>query len=212
MSKNLKQYFSRKYFFEYCSQIKIYFIISTLIFVLSMIIGWVFSDLVASFVNPAINQMSQEVATEGMIFTEIFSNNLQADFLTMVSGLFFSIISLFGIIYNGMIIGYILGTSSDLLFVILLIVPHGIFEIPASILSLSVALMITHLCIRCIKGIFYRSLTLTGEILRSKSLINAVIISAIVIFILLVIAAFIEVYVTEGVAIAILKFLAFFFS
>ncbi len=76
------------------------------------------------------------------------------------------------------------------------IIPHGIFEIPSSVFALSGALMITSFELKIIKGVLSSKTTVKEEIENSIYLIKDAIISVGIVFLLLIIAAFIETFIT----------------
>ena len=74
-----------------------------------------------------------------MIFLFIFLNNAIKGFFVLVLGMFFGIIPLLFIFLNGELIGIVLGISQikglGISRIIVGIIPHGILEIPAIMLS-----------------------------------------------------------------------------
>ena len=85
----------------------------------------------------------------------IFLHNLTADSIMVLGGFLFSIISLFALCFNAASIGFPFG--SDLLFASAGILPHGIIEYSATIVSVVAALKITKLEIEMIKTRSFRS-------------------------------------------------------
>ena len=68
----------------------------------------------------------------------IFSNNIQATFLSMLLGSFFGIFSIFNALLNGFVLGVAANMSvfENGGLSLLRILPHGIFELPAVFISL----------------------------------------------------------------------------
>lgn len=153
-----------------------------------------------------IKNMVNSISTDGITFESIFLNNIQANLLIVTGGIFFSIFSFISLFVNGILIGFV-GTLTPTLTFLLYVLPHGVFELPAIILSFTTALMITKLVIRLLKGIVSINLTLKGQIYMSKDLIKAIVMSLMIMVLLLIIAAFIEVYITPSLAEFILNIL-----
>lgn len=88
------------------------------------------------------------------VFLFIFLNNSIKTFLSLVLGFFFGLIPLIFITVNGLVIGlviYVVSLDIGFLKIILGILPHGIFEITATILTQAIGLWL---------GIkFYKTLT-----------------------------------------------------
>lgn len=84
--------------------------------------------------------------TEGMNFSEltmfIFFNNLQSSFLGMVFGIILGIFPVISIVANGYLLGFVASRTvqAESIFVLWRLIPHGIFELPALIISLGLGL------------------------------------------------------------------------
>ena len=119
-------------------------IIISLLFFATVTVGWV-----GTMQNPAVGEnlmklFEKEVAGQIMgkdstdIFVKLFFNNLEACLLLFLGGASFGILTIFIMSLNGILIGSILEIvhkDHSVAFVIAAILPHGIFEIPAFILS-----------------------------------------------------------------------------
>ncbi|KYO65175.1 stage II sporulation protein M [Thermovenabulum gondwanense] len=74
----------------------------------------------------------------------IFQNNVKALLLMMFGGIFFGIIPLIGMIFNGLLIGIMLAMvfyeGKTLAFFLATLLPHGILELPVIILGASFGL------------------------------------------------------------------------
>ncbi len=119
-------------------------IVTFLLFFASITVGWV-----GSAQNPAIGEelmslFEKEVAgqmdgTDPLDMSlKLFANNLQACILLFLGGATFGILTIFIMSLNGIVIGAIMELvhkDHTPLFVAAAIVPHGIFEIPAFIIS-----------------------------------------------------------------------------
>lgn len=162
-------------------------IISTVIFFLSILIGCILSGAIDQFMISVLNSLKGKFSEEGLTTISIFKNNFQSAFLTYAGGVI-GIITGIVLFFNGLIIGYVV-TKYPIS--IIYIVPHGIFEIPALILSgaagFRITSMIIHVLISLSKG------TPINE--RYWELKDSLILFVIAV-ILLIIAAFIEANIT----------------
>ncbi len=133
--------------------------------------------------NGTANQTSATVNKTSTI--DLFLHNLFADFVVIVGGLLFSILSLVVTIFNGLTIGVPFG--ADLTYAIVTILPHGILEYTALVFSLACAFNITKLEIKMIKNRSFKN-TLNEH----KRELKDILIMCLIVFILLLIAAIIE--------------------
>lgn len=119
-------------------------IVISLLFFISITIGWIGSagnpsmgqELIKLFEKEVAGQMDDTDSVDMCL--KIFANNLQACILLFLGGATFGILTLFIMSLNGIVIGAIMEivhTDHTPLFVAAAILPHGIFEIPAFILS-----------------------------------------------------------------------------
>lgn len=125
----------------------------------------------------------------------ILWNNLIGVAVTLTGALTFGMLSIISLFVNGLIVGGLLGitvgyTSPVLLAALLL--PHGIFELPALWLAGAIGLRIAHRLVRYLWGT-------DDEILTHLEMVE-VIILIIITVLLLVIAAWIEVTLTPEIA------------
>ena len=72
----------------------------------------------------------------------IFLNNLQSSFLGMIFGAFFGIFPFLILVLNGYLLGFVASASvqQEGIFVLLRLLPHGIFELPAVFISTGLGL------------------------------------------------------------------------
>ncbi len=98
-------------------------------------------ELANEFINSLFSQFEFTIKLPHyLLFLLIFLNNSIKSFLAVVLGVFFAIPPLFFVISNGALLGIVIGAKSSevgLAKVLLLIVPHGVVEIPALILAAS---------------------------------------------------------------------------
>lgn len=119
-------------------------IVTFLLFFATMMVGWV-----AAAQNPSVGEdllklFEKEVAgqmdgtNQSDMCLKLFLNNLQACILLFLGGATFGILTIFIMSLNGIVIGAIMELvhkDHSPLFVAAAILPHGIFEIPAFIIS-----------------------------------------------------------------------------
>jgi|WetSurMetagenome_2_1015567.scaffolds.fasta_scaffold112749_2 stage II sporulation protein M len=121
-----------------------YFFIVSAIFLVFVVIGFFFPIFFIDYINQFIKQIVAQ--TNGMnsiqLFIFILQNNVSAAFLGLVLGFFLGVMPIFYAAFNGYLIGFVankvVAVSGGL--VLLKLFPHGIFEIPALILSLGLGL------------------------------------------------------------------------
>src|SRR5271157_1858235 len=119
-------------------------IITLLLFITTMCVGWIGSaqnpsvgdELLKLFEKEVAGQISGENPADMCI--KLFANNLEACIFLFLGGASFGIFTIFIMSLNGIVIGAIMEIVSkahSALFVAAAILPHGIFEIPAFIIS-----------------------------------------------------------------------------
>lgn len=203
---DLKQFVSRKYLSEYSTRIKPYFLISLVFFLATVLLGFLLADVFKSIGIELLNQIISEVPKQSITATYLFKNNLTVNLIIIAGGFLFSIISTLVIFINGFVIGFTYWIISNPILFMLYILPHGIFELTATILSFGVSLMITRIVCRLIRGIFNKESTIKKEYDNSKLLITDILFSIFFIIILLLLAAFIEAYLTVPLANFFMRF------
>ena len=129
---------------DYLKESKVYLWIMIGIFVISAVIGFLFPVFFIETIAEFITQL--EETTAGMNFFQLFSfilwNNAKSAFFGMILGL---ILGIFPVVMSFMN-GYVLGFVSNMAVieggfpVLLRLLPHGIFELPALFLSLGLGL------------------------------------------------------------------------
>jgi len=176
---NLGQY--RKCF-NYIKESKKYIYTAITIFSLFIIIGFIFPVFFKEKIFTLVKDLTEK--TSGMNAFElirfIFFNNLKSAFLALILGVGFCIVPFIDAVANGYLIGFVARYSVDKSGALVLwrLLPHGIFELPAIIISIGLGLKLGTLLFR--KGNFKRELV---ESLR---------VFIFVILLLLVFAAIIE--------------------
>ncbi len=128
-------------------------------------------------------------------FMDILNHNMEIIIINIFGGFIFSIPTMLSLFYNGMIIGYdtkLALSHSTLKTVLIFTLPHGIFEIPAIIIAGAAGFKIPYEIIRYLAG--------RKEQILTKEDIKEYLTLALISIILIVIAAFVEAYVTPRIA------------
>jgi stage II sporulation protein M len=142
---------------SYFSTIAPIILICTFLFIFSLIVGFYLGptqsgDSLKQIVQgfPDTSKMS-----ELQIFGFIFYNNVSKSFLFMVLGLLFALPPVIFIVFNGFVVGwfaFIFSRQYSLLASFIGILPHGIIEIPAIILSMAMGMSLGYQLINRIRG------------------------------------------------------------
>lgn len=140
--------------------------------------------------------LSKDILNEAgtLDVSSLIANNLFASFTSILTGVIpFFFFPVFSLILNAGMIGVVFGampiTHSSVLFIVMGLVPHGIFEITALLLSLTLGV---YLC----KEMCLRIIGKKREISNSQMILHIVRIYLLVIVPLMIVAGFIETYVT----------------
>ena len=173
-------------------------LISLIIYISSFLLGllislhkYAYNFLIfnRSFTNIYQNQNSG-------LFKYILINNIKIIFIILLGFLSVGLTTIINIIYNGVYFGYLVAHAVYLGYnievIILLTFPHGIFEIPAIIIAGAAGFKIPYEIVRYLAGRKEQPLT--------KEDIKEYLMLALISIILIVIAAFVEAYITPKIA------------
>ncbi len=101
-------------------------------------------DAVAEQILHFIQELLEKIQgmNQNELISFIFLNNLQSSFFVMVFGVFLGIFPVVGAILNGYLLGFVasMGVGEGGVSVLLRLLPHGIFELPAVFISLGLGL------------------------------------------------------------------------
>lgn len=150
-------------------------------------------DLLALLGLENVEDLLPEDATLTVWF--IFWNNTRVYFLLLVGTLSLGLLTVFLLGFNGVVIGWVVGLVAGEVGVgrvLVLLVPHGIFELPAFWLAGGIALRLVHLAANRVRGARDQLLT-RPEAARVVALV-------VLGWALVGIAAVVEVYVTPAIA------------
>jgi len=149
---------------------------------------------------PHLSLMSIDIQNDKVLFKiqflDIFKNNFKVVLLLLSGSFLFGTTTILNLIFNGAATSLIIRDSflakTDPSLVLLLTVPHGIFEIPAIIIAGAAGFKIPYEIIGYLAG--------RKEQILTKEDIKEYLILALISIILIVIAAWIEAYVTPRIA------------
>jgi len=134
-------------FWRYLAGIRPHLLISTVLFIASLVMGYGYAFLypekayglfetLQRMMSPKFTDLSALSMTYA-----IFRNNLIASFIVMSAGLGLGVLSVTGLMFNGIILGmvvYVVKSKSILL--LFSILPHGIIELPIFLISAAIGL------------------------------------------------------------------------
>lgn len=176
-------------------------LLSLVIFLASLILSYVYPGTFQSLVLPAVQGLNQGVqnGTIALETISLFTNNFSVALSLFAGGVYFSIPTLYLLIYNGLVIGFT-GAQLNLNYFLTYTLPHGIVELSAIVLAGAAGFRITHGIITLLSGIKIKGSDKikyfkAHGIIAIKMIIDAIILILIV-AILLIIAAYIEANLT----------------
>ena len=129
---------------RYLKESRNYFLAASMLLVFSALIGFLFPvfliDVIRKFIEEILSRTSDLSFFELFLF--IFKNNLSTAFFGLFLGVFFGFFPVMLVILNGYVLGFVINLSVGTSGIASLwrLFPHGIFEIPALILSLGLGL------------------------------------------------------------------------
>ena len=133
-----------KYSLKYTRDSKNYIFFGLFLFLISISLGYAFPKLFEEQLIQMIKELLQQTIgldAFGMIKFIVF-NNVKSSFFGLFFGLLFGILPMVMIVVNGFLLGFVAtrAVSSDGILVLWKLFPHGIFEIPAVIISVGIGL------------------------------------------------------------------------
>ena len=196
------------------SENKLAIIVSIAILLISLVLGYILEPQLYAYLNPVVEELTQNVES-GVIkltFEDIFFNNIKIVFQMFIYGVVFCFSAII-LAFNGFFVGYYVATSDDLLFTLLLIIPHGIFEFSSCILACSSGLVLFNFLYKFLKTLWCEDnesikVSLLNSFDASYDKLKQAVILLVIASILMVIAGFFEVYLTLPIAKAIISILS----
>ncbi|WP_407461819.1 stage II sporulation protein M [Methanobrevibacter sp.] len=133
---------------------KLLLLISTLIFVIPLLIGYFYPEQVTAYVQPIADAFEENVANGTVELTtqSLFVNNVTVAFILYALGALGGLLAAVILGNNGLFIGFT-GTQFNLLAYVALVLPHGIFEIPAIIIATTGGFALLSFVLRFIWGL-----------------------------------------------------------
>lgn len=194
---NKKTEISKNRIIKFLSRMKYYVILSLILFIIFLILGYVYAGIFQSIVLPSVQGLNDGVQ-QGTVKLEtlsLFINNFSVALNIVFGGLYFSIMSLYLLIFNALVIGYVACTT-DLVYFLSFTLPHGIIELFAIILAGATGFRVTHAIFVLINGIKInqenRNEIFVEHVEICCKMLSDVLIMIVIIALLLIIAAFIE--------------------
>jgi len=144
MNKKKSNFFVRNYraCWNFLKEAEEHVVVAFAIFCIFVIVGFALPIWFNNEIFDLVKNLSEQFAGLNLFETiaKIFFNNLQASFFAIVFGIGFAIFPLITTIINGYVIGFVsrYAVNQQGIFVLWRLLPHGIFEIPAIILSIGV--------------------------------------------------------------------------
>lgn len=202
----------------------------TLLFLITTILGFFFAADLQNFMKPVVKTFEHRISSGQVTLTthSLYYNNLLVTLRIYEGSFLMGVAGILEIIINALLIGHygaLCYMQGKLILYILLILPHGIFEIPALIISSSGGFVMLEFLILFLKNLIspdYSYTDVFDPIYNSDkiSFIETVkmswrkngkmfkqsLILLLVAIILLMIAAFIEANITQPLALLIYKY------
>lgn len=168
-------------------------LISVILFVFSLVLGFILGSYLDNIFLPVINQMEDELSS-GVIsvsFQSIFLNNILIVFRLFIFGVFFggSVILL---LYNGFFLGYFLAVYGDVWRNIIFILPHGVFELPSIVIATTSGLVLFKFIFKFVKDIVKNKIGFKDSLEKNSLILNQSLIILAIACILMFIAGIIE--------------------
>ncbi len=180
-------------------EILVYFFILTLLFFASIYLGYFTAENFPGMAKGFVEKFSSEFGFIKKlppfgILAIIFLNNTVKSFVAMLLGLLFGIIPVLFVFINGYLIGvvvYVVGGRIGMDRVLMLLIPHGVLEIPAVLLACSYGVWLGKMVLKKMAG---KDVSL-GECIDMA--VRAYIKTVVP---LLLVAAFVETFITPHIA------------
>jgi stage II sporulation protein M len=180
--------------------ISAYFLTLTLLFGLSILVGYYNAKSDHNQAQMLINEFISEFGfikelPSVVVFAIIFINNSTKALMAMILGIFFGLAPILFVFINGYLIGvvlYIVGMEMGLKNVLMLLAPHGILEIPAIIIDCSYGVWLGRMFYNRVRG---------HETSIKPYVLHALVQYLKIVLPMLLVAAFIETYITPLLAV-----------
>ena len=188
------------------SENKLAIYVSIAILVISLLLGYFLEPNLHAYLNPVVEQVENQVRSGEITITfqSIFSNNIKIVFLMFILGIFCCFSALI-LAFNGFFIGYFTAVQDDLFLTLLMLVPHGIFELPSCVIACASGFVLFNFLLRFLKTLLKQencsiSNKLYASYVENFDKLKQAIILLMVATVLMIIAGVIEVYLTLPIA------------
>lgn len=175
------------------------FAILLAVFILGFILGVIIADDIAPILMPALKELVNGTNISSIDAFNIMIHNETTAIYVFLGSIIFGIYAILGMFTNGLVMGFMAGytikSMHTLIIYIILIVPHGIIEIPAFFCSCTSGILLFLFAFRVIKSIFNKN-TLKESYENNKKTIKHAIILLVISLVLFAIAALIEGFIT----------------
>lgn len=183
-------------------------LISAIVFLATLFIGYIFNESLYSFLNPSVELLKKGVenGSINLSFVSLFSNNVEIVFRMFIYGIIFCI-SNFLLGFNGLFLGFFIGQSNNLIYTIMLILPHGIFELSSVVIANAAGMVLFKHLFKVVTfknpksekedSVFNK---LSNSVVNNSDVLKEALILLVVAVILMAIAGVIEAYFTKGIA------------
>ncbi len=184
-------------------------LLMSLVFLISVAVGWIFHSYMSDFFKFFVETIKSNSGDPSLDpSSNLFINNSSAGINMYLASIFFGIAAFVVVILNGLGLGLVGGNFvtgnifHELLLFIALIVPHGIFEVPATILESVAGILLFLFVFRFFKTIFTTKDVSTFKLKAKKSWgVNKIYLKQSIVLmvfslVLLVIAAIVEGHIT----------------
>jgi stage II sporulation protein M len=187
-------------FAKYIGEIRAFIGIVVALFVLSAALGYVIPGMYPEVVDALLSGLQDKAdqltgQQPLLMMLGIFWNNAFASLLALIFGLAAGLFPLFFVMSNGIAIGIVLemivakmGASVGILVFVAGILPHGIIELPAVLISASIGLKLGY---HALLSLIKRQDMVTGELMSGLRIFVFWIVP------MLFVAAFIETFITS---------------
>ena len=132
---------------KYIKESKSFIYFSALIFFAVTIIGFFYPVFFRQEIISYIKELVEQTQNLGQfeLIKFIFLNNMQGSFVGLIFGILLGFFPLLFLIINGYVLGFVASLSVDArgFSVLLKLIPHGIFELPAVFISMGLGIKLS---------------------------------------------------------------------
>jgi stage II sporulation protein M len=136
-----KPFFKSK---EFIKESKNFIYFGIITFFLFFVVGFLYPNFLKQEIITFLQELVKKTENLNQIelIKFIFLNNVQSSFMGLIFGIFFGIFPFFLLISNGYVLGFVSSLSVNVggFGVLLKLLPHGIFELPAIFISLGLGM------------------------------------------------------------------------